>query len=101
VFEHEFEDPIYVIVGLGSVKPISTVMDAYVFLNEWPMGLGKPERAIALKACKAALSGLVDAEMARSTFEAFAQRNYLLVPNVNPALAARVRRGSTGAPGQS
>jgi hypothetical protein len=34
VFEHEFEDPIYVIVGLGGVKPISTVMDAYVFLNE-------------------------------------------------------------------
>jgi len=99
--ELAFEDTVYVIVGLGSVKSISTVMEAYVFLNEWPMGMDKPERTIALKTCKAALSGMVDAEVARSTFEAFARRNHLLVPRVNPVLAAKAHRGSTGAPDQS
>jgi hypothetical protein len=47
---------------------------------------------MALKACKAALSGEVEAETARGTFEAFARKHDLLAPEMDDFIAAACRR---------
>jgi hypothetical protein len=43
---------------------------------------------MALKACKAALAGEIEAETARGMFFAFAQRNDLLAPRLDEVVAA-------------
>jgi hypothetical protein len=72
-----FEKPIRVWVGLGFPRQLNTVVDAYQFAMEW--GGNSPEQRAAIRACKAALSGDVDAETARGVFCAFARKKDILV----------------------
>ena len=53
-----------------------------------------PAYAVAVKACKAAMAGMIDAETARSIFVAFAERHELLAPEVSMAVIGRSRRRS-------
>lgn len=76
-----FERPVTVLVGFGFPRDIESVAQAYQFLLDWPVSARKAAHTIAIKACKAALGGEIDAEMARAAFVAFAQRNALLVPD--------------------
>ena len=84
-----FEEPVSVIVGLGFVKHINTAMDAYTFLNEWPMRVAKSPHAVALKVCRAAMCGDVDPETARGAFSEFARLNHLLAPAMEPVEIAK------------
>lgn len=87
-----FEKPIRVLVGLGQPKDIRNILDAYMFLNDAPNYMRNAAHIMALKACKAALLGEVEAETARGTFEAFARKHDLLAPEMDHLIAAAVRR---------
>ena len=72
-----FEKPIRVWVGLGFPRQLNTVVDAFQFAMEWCGN--SPEQRAAIRACKAALAGDVDAETARGVFAAFARKKDILV----------------------
>jgi len=72
-----FEKPVRVWVGLGFPRQLNTVVDAYQLLLDW--NGNSPEQKAALRACKAALVGEVDAETARGVLLAFARKKDILV----------------------
>ncbi|MBB6411546.1 DUF982 domain-containing protein [Mesorhizobium sangaii] len=76
-----FEKPVRVWVGLGFPRQLNTVADAYQFVTEWCGN--SPEQRAAIRACKAALTGDVDAETARGVFVAFARRKDILFEGEN------------------
>jgi hypothetical protein len=83
-----FERPVSVYVGLGCVRTVASVMDAYMMLNDWTSTRKCHAHEMALKACKAALKGDVDAETVRSLFVAFALRHHCLAESGGMAEAA-------------
>jgi len=72
-----FEKPIRVWVGMGFPRQINTVVDAFQFANDWCGN--SPEQKAAIRACKAALVGDIDAETARGIFAAFARKKDILI----------------------
>ncbi|TPN83323.1 DUF982 domain-containing protein [Mesorhizobium sp. CU2] len=72
-----FEKPIRVWVGMGFPRQINTVVDAYQFASDWCGN--SPEQKAAIRACKAALVGDIDAETARGIFAAFARKKDILI----------------------
>lgn len=91
-----FEKPVRILVGLGFPHQVNTVADAYQVLLDW---LGdSPEQKSAMRACRAALAGEIDAETARGVFLAFARRRGILAPEIDNAVAANaVGKYGTGA----
>jgi hypothetical protein len=83
-----FRRPVKVLVGLGFPAEIGSVRQALALLDDCAASKRNGAHAIALKACRAAMAGEVDAETARSMFVAFAQRNDLLMPESGTASAA-------------
>lgn len=83
-----FEKPIETIIGLGFVRPINTIEEAYTFLMDW-RGVpgGDRKHALALKAVKAALRGEIEAETVRPFVEAFADAAGVLVPGMDRVIA--------------
>ncbi len=77
MFAEPFDKPIRVWVGLGFPRQLNTVADAYQFAADWCGN--SPEQRAAMRACKAALLGEVDAETARGIFMAFARKKDILV----------------------
>ena len=75
-----FEEPVSLFVGLGLPVQVRTVAEAYALLGEWPPSKTDPAHTMAIKACKAALSGKIEAQTARGLFVAFAHRHDLLAP---------------------
>lgn len=85
-----FEKPIRVWVGLGFPRQLNTVVDAYQFAMEWCGN--SPEQKAAIRACKAALVGDVDAETARGIFVAFARKKDILVEDGDmPPVVSAIR----------
>ncbi len=72
-----FEKPVRVWVGLGFPRQLNTVVDAYQFVLDWCGN--SPEQKAAIRACKAALIGEIDAETARGVLVAFARKKDILV----------------------
>ncbi|RWA76048.1 DUF982 domain-containing protein [Mesorhizobium sp.] len=72
-----FKTPIRVWVGLGFPRQLNTVADAYQFAVDWCGN--SPEQRAAIRACKAALIGDVDAETARGVLVAFARKKDILL----------------------
>ncbi|RUX20882.1 DUF982 domain-containing protein, partial [Mesorhizobium sp. M2A.F.Ca.ET.037.01.1.1] len=56
---------------------LNTVVDAYQFAIDWCGN--SPEQKAAIRACRAALAGDVDAETARGVFVAFARKKDILI----------------------
>jgi hypothetical protein len=75
-----FNKPVSILVGLGHPAKIHSAKQAYEFLSETPTIAAKKAQSVALKICKAALNGEIDAETARSAFVAFAERSAILAP---------------------
>lgn len=71
-----FLKPVLVWVGLGFPKQLNSVADAYQVAAEWCGN--SPEQRAALRACRAALAGDIDAETARGVFVAFARKKDIL-----------------------
>ena len=72
-----FEKPVRVWVGLGFPRQLNSVVDAYQFLTDWCGN--SPEQRAAIRACKAALAGDIDAETARGVLVRFASKKGILV----------------------
>jgi len=60
-----------------------------------------PTHATALNACKAALSGEIEPETARSTFVAFARLSNRPVPDACGTIETRIARDRIGGAGES
>ncbi|THK35735.1 DUF982 domain-containing protein [Ensifer sp. MPMI2T] len=94
--EHDrFRHPVPIFVGLGFPAEIDGVREAYAWLNEWPPSKRNPTHAIALDACKAALAGEIDAEIARTALVACARRANLLAPDAVTIIGANRPTQST------
>ena len=74
-----FEKPVRVWVGLGFPRQLNSVVDGYQFLTDWCGN--SPEQRAAIRACKAALAGDIDAETARGILVQFARKKDILVEN--------------------
>lgn len=72
-----FEKPVRVWVGLGFPRQLNSVVDAYQFVMDWCGN--SPEQRAAIRACKAALAGEIDAETARGILVQFARKKDILV----------------------
>ncbi|RWM06945.1 DUF982 domain-containing protein [Mesorhizobium sp.] len=77
MLSQSFETPVRVWVGLGFPRQLNTVADAYQFVVDWCGN--SPEQRAAIRACKAALAGDVDAESARGVLVAFARKKDILL----------------------
>ncbi|AZO81897.1 MULTISPECIES: DUF982 domain-containing protein [unclassified Bosea (in: a-proteobacteria)] len=78
----EFKRPIIVLTAFGLPTVISSAMEAYLFLADWPAGRRDPAHSFAMKACQAAVRGDIEAETARGVFAAFAEKQDILAPDV-------------------
>lgn len=86
--EDQFERPVVILVGLGHPAAISTVMEAYMFLVDWPPSKRDPAHAFAIKSCLAALRGEVEADTVRGIFVTLAEKYGILAPDVAAFTAA-------------
>lgn len=68
-----FIKPVRIWVGLGFPRRLNTVADAYQFLLDW-CGNSPEQKKAALRACKAAIAGDIDANVARGVFVTFARK---------------------------
>lgn len=74
----EFERPVVILTGLGIPTAVSTAMEAYMFLSDWPRNARDAVHALACKACLAAVRGDIGAETARGLFASWAEKNDIL-----------------------
>jgi hypothetical protein len=87
-----FREPVRISVGLGFPRGIRSPLDAVIYLNEVPPPARNNGHTMALKTCKAALMGEIEAETARGAFEAYARRQDILAPGADDIVAARSLR---------
>jgi hypothetical protein len=73
-----FREPVTVLVGLGFPREIKSATEAYQLLSDIRLTTSKSAHAAAMKACKAAINGKIDPEIARSTLVAFARHSAML-----------------------
>ena len=88
-----FEEPVTILLGLGIPTEVNSVMHAYQSLMDWRTAADH-SRELALKACKAAINGEIDAQTARAVFVAFAERHDLLAPEIGSLVAHSSKRNS-------
>jgi hypothetical protein len=91
----QFERPVVILVGLGHPAAISTVMEAYMFLVDWPPTKRDAAHDFAIKSCLAALRGEIEADTARGIFATLAEKYGILAPDV-AAFTAAYREGPQG-----
>lgn len=87
-----FSQPVRILVGLGFPREIRSPLDALVYLDDVPTQARNGAHTMALKACKAALMGEIEADTARGTFEAYARIQDILAPHTDDVGAARSLR---------
>jgi len=75
----EFPQPVTVLVGLGFVRSVTNVYDAFSCLREVPAEQQDEVHEAALDACRDAMSGKCPAEEACDVFIAYARRRHILV----------------------
>ncbi|WP_377848595.1 DUF982 domain-containing protein [Bosea sp. UC22_33] len=91
----EFQRPVVILTGLGIPTAISSAMEAYMFLTDWPKSQRDSVHSFALKACLAAVRGEIEAETAKGIFASWAEKNDILAPNAAAFTGSR-RAGSHG-----
>jgi hypothetical protein len=87
-----FDRPVPIFVGMGYLTQVNDVPHAYALLSDWPTHWRCPAHAMALKACRAAMVGELDAETVRILFETFARRKDILAPYTSALVAAKSPR---------
>ncbi|WP_442865106.1 DUF982 domain-containing protein [Bosea sp. NBC_00550] len=91
----EFEQPVVILTGLGIPTTVSSAMEAYMFLADWPKSQRDAVHAFALRACLAAVRDEIEPETAKGVFASWAEKNDILAPDVT-AFATSRRTGSHG-----
>lgn len=87
----EFPQPVTVLVGLGFMRSVANVFDAFSCLREMPIGQQDEVHEAAIDACRDAMSGKCTAEDAYDVFMAFARRRGILIDDhlTKPSPAAK------------
>jgi hypothetical protein len=86
-----FERPVTLFVGLGFPRQLASASEAFELLCKMPDHIRGPSHSAALKACRAAMVGEIEAETARGIVEAYARGRGILVekPVADSAMAAK------------
>ncbi len=86
-----FERPLIMFVGLGFPRRLNSAIDALQVLDELPERYRGPAYSTAVRACRAAIAGEVEAETARGIVESYARAKSMLVDEMLAphAIAAR------------
>ena len=84
-------------MGLGFPRQIDDARDACLLLRDMAATCHGAAREAALKACRAAMAGEIDAGTARGMFEAFARRKGILLNEAVAAAALEAKRDLLGA----
>ena len=74
-----FEDPVWLLIGLGFPHKIDSVSAAYRFLSENPALNRDAAYNVVIKACRSVLAGTIDAATVRGLVERFAMRRGIFV----------------------
>jgi hypothetical protein len=74
-----FSVPVCVVKGVGMPAMVWTVAEAYDFLNDWPASRRNGAHTLAVNACRAALSGDIEVDLAEEAFRGFARRHQILM----------------------
>lgn len=93
----EFARPVVILTGLGFPTAVSSAMEAYMFLADWPQARRDAAHAFTARACLGAMRGDIEVETARGLFASWAERQEILAPD----LAAFSGRGRTGSHGRA
>ena len=91
----QFHRPVIILTGLGHPTAVSSTMEAYMFLADWPVSKRDACHTVAMKACLAALHGDIEPETARGFVASWAEKNDIMAPDVVAFASAR-RTGSRG-----
>ncbi|KRE04330.1 hypothetical protein ASE61_25680 [Bosea sp. Root670] len=91
----EFERPVVILTGLGIPTAVSTAMEAYMFLTDWPKSERDAVHSLACKSCLAAMRGDIEADTARGLFASWAEKNDILALDA-VAFAGSRRTGPHG-----
>ncbi|KRE05045.1 hypothetical protein ASE63_25110 [Bosea sp. Root381] len=83
-----FRRPVVILTGLGHPTAVSSVMEAYTFLADWPPIKRDAAHSFAMKACLAALQDEIDAETARGLFASWAERQDILAPDLSSFISS-------------
>lgn len=89
----QFERPVVIMSCFGVATAISSAMEAYMFLTDWPVSQRDPAYSLALNGCLAAMRGQIDTETARGLFCSWAERRDILASEV--ATFVHSRRGTS------
>jgi hypothetical protein len=92
-----FDEPIWLLIGLGYPHRVDSVSGAYRVLLDNPPSYPDASYDIALRACRSAVEGAVDAATVRGILACFAQRRGILVPAPASANLAGVRKSGASA----
>jgi len=87
-----FDEPIWLLVGLGYPQRIDSVSGAYRVLLDNPPSYPDAAYDVALRACRSAVEGAIDAATVRGVVACFAQRRGILVPAPATANLAGLRK---------
>ncbi|MET3889054.1 hypothetical protein ABIE41_000130 [Bosea sp. OAE506] len=91
----EFQRPVVVLTAFGHPTAISTAMEAYMFLVDFPPSRQDAIHKVTANACLATVSGEIATDTARGLFASWAERNGILAPDV-AAFVPNGRNGSHG-----
>jgi hypothetical protein len=92
----QFERPVVVLTRFGVPTAVSSAMEAYMFITDWPVSQRDAAHALVLKGCLAAVRGDIETETARGMFASWAERRDILAPDV-PAFVTSLPGTSHGA----
>ncbi|MFD2058428.1 DUF982 domain-containing protein [Mesorhizobium calcicola] len=73
-----FGKPLSIFVGLGFPREISDAWEAFELLNDMPSHMRGPAHNAALNACRAAMRGEVDQDVARGLVRTYAKGRSIL-----------------------
>ncbi|KUL94335.1 hypothetical protein DK26_15105 [Bosea sp. WAO] len=92
----QFERPVVILTRFGVPTAVSSAMEAYMFLSDWPASKRDAVHSLALKGCLAAVRGDIETETARGLFASWAERRDILAPDAAAFITSR-RGNSHGA----
>ena len=84
-----FERPVVILTAFGIPTAVSSAMEAYMFLTDWPSFRRDPAHVFAMKACLAAVRGEIEPETARGLFSAWAERRGILATDFAAFIASQ------------
>lgn len=77
----QFDRPVVILTGLGHPTAISSSMEAFMFLAEWPVSKRDACHRFTMETCLASVRTDVDAGLARALFVSWCDQNAILAPS--------------------